>query len=81
MLQFLSLIKHHSLVPVENHSLLELADENYHLSLDLVRSSENVPTLHNSLSRSLTAGEQLATRVNSIVCVCSDYVVPVVTRC
>lgn len=50
-------------MPVEDHNLLELADENYHLSSDLVRSSDGVPTTHNSVSRSLTAGEQLANQV------------------
>lgn len=50
-------------MPVEDHNLLELADENYHLSSDLVRSSDGVPTTHNSVSRSLTAGEQLANQL------------------
>jgi len=56
--------------------MLELADENYHISSDLVKSSENVPTLYTSpLSRSLTVGEQLATQVTSLVCVRSNYAV------
>lgn len=51
-------------MPVECYNLLELADENCHLSSDLVRSSDTVPTTHNnSVSKSLTAGEQLATQV------------------
>ena len=52
------------LVPVENYNLLELADENINLSSDLVKSSDIVPIAHNnSVSRSLTTGEQLATQV------------------
>ena len=50
-------------MPVEDHDLLELANENCQLSLDLVRSSESVPATHNPVNCSLTIGEQLANQV------------------
>lgn len=54
-------------MPAEKHNLLELANENAHISSDLIRSSSDYTvantTLSNMVSRSLTAGEQLAGQV------------------
>lgn len=61
----------HPLVPVENHSLLELADENSHLSSNLIKSPENISTNNNSVHHSLTVGEQLANQVRMHVCLVS----------
>ena len=57
-------------MPVENHNLVELANENCQLSSDIVKTSDNVPCFcDNWTSRTLTTGEQLATQVNVLLLV------------